>query len=213
MIPARSLLSNIIYAQEHMPLKTGDRIVSFLPMAHVFGLLFEFLFPVSVGCHVTFLSKAPTPQLIIKAFQEIKPRLILSVPLVIEKIYSKRIKPQLDKPVTKFLLQLPGIKLLLYKKVRASLIETFGGNFHEIVIGGAPLNHEVEAFFRKIKFPFTIGYGMTECGPLVSYEPWTTFRPSSSGRLVDRIQVRIDSNDPCREVGEILIKGTNVMLG
>ena len=213
MIPARSLLSNIIFAQEHMPLKAGDRIVSFLPMAHVFGLLFEFLFPVSVGCHVSFLSKAPTPQLIIKAFQEVKPRLILSVPLVIEKIYKKRILPALEKPVIKFLLKVPGIQNLLYKKVRASLVETFGGNFHEIVIGGAPLNHEVESFFRKIKFPFTIGYGMTECGPLISYDTWTSFRPSSAGKLVDRIEVRIDSKDPYNEVGEILIKGTNVMLG
>jgi len=213
MIPARSLLSNIIYAQENMALKAGDRIVSFLPMAHVFGLLFEFLFPVSVGCHITFLSKAPTPQLIIKAFQEVKPRLILSVPLVIEKIYKKRILPALEKPVVKFLLKVPGIQLLLYKKVRASLVDVFGGNFMEIVIGGAPLNHEVEAFFRKIKFPFTIGYGMTECGPLISYEPWTTFRQSSAGRLVDRMQIRIDSKDPYNEVGEILVKGDNVMAG
>ncbi len=213
MIPARSLLSNIIYAQEHMPLQAGDRIVSFLPMAHVFGLLFEFLFPVSVGCHVTFLSKAPTPQLIVKAFQEVKPRLILSVPLVIEKIYKKRIVPAIEKPVVKFLLKIPGIQLLLYKKVRKSLVETFGGNFHEIVIGGAPLNKEVEVFFRKIKFPFTIGYGMTECGPLISYETWTTFRPSSAGKLVDRMEVRIDSDDPYSEVGEILVKGNNVMLG
>ena len=213
MIPSRSLLSNIIYAQEHMPLQAGDRIVSFLPMAHVFGLLFEFLFPVSVGCHVTFLSKAPTPQLIVKAFQEIKPRLILSVPLVIEKIYQKRILPALEKPIVKFLLKVPGIQMILYKKVRASLVETFGGCFHEIVIGGAPLNHEVETFFRKIKFPFTIGYGMTECGPLVSYEPWSSFRPSSAGKLVDRMAVRIDSHDPYNEVGEILVKGNNVMLG
>jgi long-chain acyl-CoA synthetase len=213
MIPARSLLSNIVYAQDHMPLKSGDCIVSFLPMAHVFGLLFEFLFPVSVGCHVTFLTKPPTPQLIIKAFQEVKPNLILSVPLVIEKIYRKRILPTLEKPILKLLLHIPGIQLLLYKKVRASLVETFGGNFHEIVIGGAPLNHEVEAFFRKIKFPFTIGYGMTECGPLISYEPWTSFRPSSAGSLVDRMQVRIDSNDQLKEVGEILVKGENSMLG
>ncbi len=213
MIPARSLLSNIIFAQEHMPLKAGDQIVSFLPMAHVFGLLFEFLFPVSVGCHITFLSKAPTPQLIIKAFQEIKPRLILSVPLVIEKIYKKRILPALEKPVVKFLLKIPGIQLLLYKKVRTSLIDTFGGNFHEIVIGGAPLNHEVEAFFRKIRFPFTIGYGMTECGPLISYEPWNNFRQSSAGSMVDRMEVRIDSKDPYNEVGEILVKGANVMMG
>lgn len=213
MIPARSLLSNIVYAQDHMPLKAGDRIVSFLPMAHVFGLLFEFLFPVSVGCHVSFLTKPPTPQLIVKAFQEVKPHLILSVPLVIEKIYRKRILPKLEKPVLKFLLKVPGIQTVLNKKVRASLVETFGGNFHEIVIGGAPLNHEVEAFFRKIRFPFTIGYGMTECGPLISYEPATSFRPTSAGRLVDRMEVRIDSKDPFTEVGEILVKGTNNMLG
>lgn len=213
MMPARSLLSNINYAQEHMPLKSGDCIVSFLPMAHVFGLLFEFLFPISVGCHVTFLSKAPTPQLIIKAFKEIKPALILSVPLVIEKIYKKNILPAIEKPIVKFLLKVPIIQQILFKKVRASLVETFGGNFHEIVIGGAPLNHEVEAFFRKIKFPFTIGYGMTECGPLISYEPWNSFRSSSSGRLVDRMEVRINSKDPFNEVGEILVKGDNVMLG
>lgn len=213
MVPARSLLSNIIYAQDHMPLSAGHRIVSFLPMAHVFGLLFEFLFPVSVGCHVIFLTKPPTPQVIIKAFQEVKPHLILSVPLVIEKIYRKRILPTLEKPVVKFLLKIPGIQLLLYKKVRASLVETFGGNFHEIVIGGAPLNHEVETFFRKIKFPFTIGYGMTECGPLISYKTWSDFRPSSAGKLVDRMEVRIDSKDQFNEVGEILVKGRNVMLG
>jgi len=213
MIPARSLLSNVIYAREHMPLKSGDAIVSFLPMAHIFGLLFEFLFPVSVGCHVSFLTKPPTPQLIVKAFQEVKPRLILSVPLVIEKIYKKRILPALEKPVVKFLLKVPGIQLILHKKVLASLVETFGGNFHEIVIGGAPLSKDVELFFRKIKFPFTIGYGMTECGPLISYEPSSSFRPLSAGRLVDRMEVRIDSKDPYNQVGEILVKGTHVMLG
>jgi long-chain acyl-CoA synthetase len=155
----------------------------------------------------------PTPQIIVKAFQEIRPQLILSVPLVIEKIYKKRILPALGKPAVKFLLKVPGINQLLYKKIRKSLVETFGGKFHEIVIGGSALNKEVESFFRKIKFPFTVGYGMTECGPLISYEPWTTFVPSSAGRLVDRMAVRIDSNDPYNEVGEILVKGENVMLG
>lgn len=213
MIPARSVLSNVIYAQDHMPLKAGDCIVSFLPMAHVFGLLFEFLFPTTLGCHITFLSKTPSPQIIIKAFKEVRPRLILSVPLVIEKIYKKNILPAIEKPAVKFLLQVPGIQLLLYKKIRRSLVETFGGNFHEIVIGGAPLNKEVEAFFRKIRFPFTIGYGMTECGPLISYEPWDSFRSSSAGKLVDRMAVRIDSKDPLNEVGEIQVKGDNVMLG
>ncbi|MDX9883152.1 MAG: AMP-binding protein [Prolixibacteraceae bacterium] len=213
MLPIRSILSNIIFAQEHMPLKPGDKIVSFLPMAHVFGLLFEFLFPVTMGCHITFLTKAPTPQIITQAFSEVRPHLILSVPLVIEKIYRKRIQPTIEKPVIKVLLGIPGISSVLKKKIKAKLIETFGGRFFEIVIGGAPLSRDVEGFFRKIKFPFTIGYGMTECGPLISYDAWKTTRPASAGKLVDRMEVRIDSEDPYNVVGEILVKGENVMLG
>jgi long-chain acyl-CoA synthetase len=213
MIPVRSLLSNIIYAQEHMPLKSGDKIVSFLPMAHVFGLLFEFLFPVTTGCHITFLNKTPSPQVLIKSFQEIKPRLILSVPLVIEKIYKKKLLPTLQKPIMKVLLHVPGINNILHKKIRAKLIEIFGGNFFEIVIGGAALSSEVEKFFVKIKFPFTIGYGMTECGPLVSYAAWNITQPGSAGKLVDRLEVRIDSDDQYNHVGEIQVKGMNVMLG
>ncbi len=213
MLPVRSLLSNIIYAREHMPLKAGDRIVSFLPMAHVFGLLFEFLFPVTMGCHITFLTKAPTPQVITKAFQEVRPQLILSVPLIIEKIYKKSILPTLEKTVIKVLMTIPGISVILKKKIKAKLIETFGGRFFEIVIGGAPLSKEVEVFFRKIKFPITVGYGMTECGPLISYDAWKTTQPSSAGKLVDRMEVKIDSEDPYRVVGEIMVKGENVMTG
>ena len=213
MLPIRSLLSNIIYAREHMPLKSGDEIVSFLPMAHAFGLLFEFLFPATVGCHITFLTKSPTPQIIIKAFKEIRPRLILSVPLVIEKIYKKQILPTLEKPLIRVLMKVPGISSILQKKVKEKLVETFGGRFHEIVIGGAPLSKDVEEFFRKIGFPFTIGYGMTECGPLISYDAWNITEPGSAGKLVDRMQVRIDSSDPYRKVGEIQVKGINVMMG
>lgn len=213
MIPVRSILSNLVYAREHMPLKAADKIVSFLPMAHVFGLLFEFLFPVTVGCHITFLTKAPTPQIITQAFGEVSPNLILSVPLVIEKIYKKRILPTLEKPIMKVLLAVPGISSILKNKVKAKLTETFGGKFFEIVIGGAPLNKDVEAFFRSIKFPFTIGYGMTECGPLISYDGWKSFRSSSAGKLVDRMEVKIDSEDPFNVVGEILVKGENLMLG
>ncbi|WP_167616291.1 AMP-binding protein [Maribellus sediminis] len=213
MIPERSLVSNIIYAQEHMPLKPGNRIVSFLPMAHVYGLLFEFLFPLSTGCHITFLSKMPTPAIITKAFGQIQPHLILSVPLIIEKIYKKRILPAIDKPVMKVLLKIPVISGVILKKIRAKMIETFGGNFFEIVIGGAPLSADVEKFFKRIKFPFTIGYGMTECGPLISYEAWDKTMPSSAGTLVDRMEVRIDSKDPYNVVGEIQVKGENVMLG
>lgn len=213
MIPVRSVFSNVIFAQDHMPLKSGDKIVSFLPMAHVFGLLFEYLFPVSVGCHITFLNKMPSPQVLIKSFQQIKPRLILSVPLVIEKIYKKSLLPTIQKPAIKIMLGIPGINKLLHKKINAKLIETFGGNFHEIVIGGAALSSEVETFFRKIGFQFTIGYGMTECGPLISYAPWNETQPLSAGKLVDRMEIRIDSEDPYKIVGEIQVKGDNVMLG
>lgn len=213
MIPERSLVSNIIYAQEHMPLQPGDKIVSFLPMAHVYGLLFEFLFPVTLGCHITFLSKMPTPAVITKAFGKVRPHLILSVPLIIEKIYKKRILPAIDKPSVRLLLKVPVVSGIILKKIKEKMLETFGGRFFEIVIGGAPLSADVEKFFRRIKFPFTIGYGMTECGPLISYEAWDKTMPSSAGRLVDRMQVRIDSADPYNEVGEIQVKGENVMLG
>ena len=213
LIPERSLVSNIVFAQEHMPLKQGDKIVSFLPMAHVYGLLFEFLFPVTLGCHITFLNKMPSPALLTKVFSEVKPHLILSVPLIIEKIYRKRLQPTLEKPVMKIFLGIPVISSILLKKIRAKLVETFGGRFFEIVIGGAPLNADVEQFFKKIKFPFTIGYGMTECGPLISYETWNKTMTSSAGRLVDRMEVRIDSEDPFNKVGEIQVKGENVMLG
>jgi long-chain acyl-CoA synthetase len=213
MIPERSLLSNIIYAQDHMPLLPGHKIVSFLPMAHVYGLLFEFLFPVTLGCHITFLSKVPTPAVITKVFGEVKPHLILSVPLVIEKIYKKRILPTIEKPLMKVLLKTPGISKIILKKIKAKLTETFGGRFFEIVIGGAPLSAEVEDFFRRIKFQFSIGYGMTECGPLISYESWDKTMPSSAGRIVDRMEVRIDSEDPYNIVGEIQVRGQNVMIG
>jgi long-chain acyl-CoA synthetase len=213
MIPERSLVSNLVYAQVHMPLKPDHKIVSFLPMAHVYGLLFEFLFPATLGCHISFLAKMPSPQVITQAFGKVKPHLILSVPLIIEKIYKKRILPTLEKPIMKILLVIPGISGLILKKVREKLVETFGGRFFEIVIGGAPLSGDVEKFFKRIKFPITIGYGMTECGPLVSYEAWNKTMPTSAGRLVDRMEMRIDSEDPFHAVGEIQVRGDNVMLG
>jgi long-chain acyl-CoA synthetase len=182
-------------------------------MAHVYGLLFEFLFPVTLGCHITFLSKIPSPAIITKAFGDVKPNLILSVPLVIEKIYKKRLLPTLQKPAMKILLQIPGISNLILKKIRTKLVETFGGNFFEIVVGAAQLSADVEKFFKRINFPFTIGYGMTECGPLISYESWDKIMPSSAGKLVDRMEIRIDSEDPYTVVGEIQVKGENVMLG
>ncbi|MCF7792731.1 MAG: AMP-binding protein [Candidatus Cloacimonetes bacterium] len=213
MLAHNSLISNIIFAQENMPLDPGDTIVSFLPIAHVFGCAFEFLFPFSSGCHITFLGKTPSPKILIKSFQEIHPRLILSVPLVIEKIYRKQIKPKLDKPIVKALLHIPPIRKKIYGKINATLTEVFGGNFREIVLGGAALNKEVETFLRDIKFRYTVGYGMTECGPLISYVSWKNFKRSSCGKVVDNMEARIDSNDPQNEVGEILVRGENVMNG
>lgn len=213
MLPQRSILSNILFARDHMPLVAGDHIVSFLPLAHVFGLLFEFLFPFTMGTHTTFLTKIPSPAIVTKAFGEIRPQLILSVPLVIEKIYKKRIFPKIDKPLTRMLLKMPVISGVIQKKVNKALTETFGERFHEIVIGGAPLSEEVETFFRKIKFKYTVGYGMTECGPLISYISWDKAKFRSAGKVVDRMEIKIEAEKPGDTIGEIMVKGDNLMLG
>ena len=213
MLLHNSLAANIQFARANMPLNPGDKLVSFLPLAHAYGLAFEFLFPFSLGCHITFLTKTPTPTIITKAFQEIKPRLILSVPLVIEKIYKKKILPVIRKAPLSFLLRIPLINLLINKKVLKGVSDGFGGNFVEVVVGGAALSEEIEGFFKKIGFPITVGYGMTECGPLVAYAPAKEAKLGSCGRAVDELEVKIDSNDPQHEVGEILMRGENVMAG
>ncbi len=213
MLPHNSLASNIVFARSNMPLNAGNNIVSFLPIAHVFGCVFEFLYPFIIGCHITFLGKIPSPKILIKAFSEIKPRLILTVPLVIEKIYKKQIKPTLNKTLIKILMKIPFIEKRINQKINAKLTAFFGGNFYEIVIGGAALNNEVETFLRKIKFKYTIGYGMTECGPLISYTDWNEFKKGSCGKIVDRMQVKIDSKDQYNIVGEIMVSGENVMFG
>ncbi len=213
MISHNSLAANVRYAQNNMPLKPGDPLVSFLPLAHTYGCAFEFLFPFTFGCHITILSKTPSPQIIIQAFKEIKPRLILSVPLVIEKVFKKQLLPVISKPHMKVLLAVPGINKILHKKIREKLNESFGGRFKEIVIGGAAFNPEAERFFKKINFRFTVGYGMTECGPLISYASWDTTKLGASGRPVDTLEVTIDSGNPQKEIGEIILRGENVMLG
>jgi long-chain acyl-CoA synthetase len=213
MLPQRSLTENIRYAQRNMPLKAEDNIVSFMPLAHAYGCAFEFLFPFTLGCFITFLDKIPSPKIIVKAFQEIRPQLILSVPLIIEKIYNKQIKPVIQTPKMKLLLKTPGLKQVVKKKIHKKLTAVFGANFHEIVIGGAALNEEVEAFLHDIGFHFTIGYGMTECGPLISYAGWKEHKLKSCGKLVDSLELKIDSENPQEEVGEILVRGANVMLG
>jgi long-chain acyl-CoA synthetase len=213
MLPHNSLMANILYAQRNMPLQPQDKIVSFLPLAHSYGMAFEFLFPVTLGCHIIFLTKTPSPQIITEAFQKIRPRLILSVPLVIEKIYKKRIIPKLSENPAKTLLKIPLLNNIVYKKIRKSLFESFGGNFKEIVIGGAPFNPDAEDLFKRIKIPFSVGYGMTECGPLISYAGWDKAKLRSAGKIVDTLEIRIDSEDPYNVDGEIQVRGENVMLG
>lgn len=213
MISHNSLAANVRFAQNNMPLLPGDPLVSFLPLAHTYGCAFEFLFPFTFGCHITILSKTPSPQIVIQAFKEIKPRLILSVPLVIEKIFKKQLLPVIDRPLMKLLLAIPLLNNILYKKISRKLVETFGGEFKEIEIGGAAFNSDAEKFFKKIKFRFSVGYGMTECGPLISYASWDTTKLGASGRSVDTLEVTIDSPDPENIVGEIILRGENVMTG
>lgn len=213
MLKHNSLSANVRYARNNMPLKSGDNILSFLPLGHSYGLAFELLFPFSRGCHITFLTKTPSPQVIMKAFSEIKPNLILSVPLIIEKIFKNQIVPQINKPLMKVLLKVPILNTIIYKKILAKLTIVFGGNFKELVIGGAAFCPRGETFFKRIGFPFAIGYGMTECGPLVSYASWTEFRPGAVGKPIDTLEIKIDSSDPINKIGEILIKGENVMDG
>ena len=213
MLPHNSLAANIRFAQRNMPLNPGDRIVSFLPLAHTFGCAFEFLFPFTLGCHITILTKTPSPQIILQAFGEVKPSLILSVPLVIEKIFKNQVLPVISKPAMKVILAIPGLNKLILKKIRAKLEGAFGGNFRELVLGGAPFNQETEIFFKKMKFPFTVGYGMTECGPLISYINWRETPQGASGQIVDTLELKIDSPDPLKIAGEIMVKGENVMYG
>jgi len=213
MLPLNSLAANIRFANENMPLQAGDNLVSFLPLAHTYGCAFQFLWPFTLGCHIHFLTRTPSPKVITSAFKEIKPTLVIAVPLILEKIYKKQILPSIQKTSMKILMKVPFVDKAIYKKIYNKLFDAFGGNFHEVVIGGAPLNPDVEKFLQKIRFPYSVGYGMTECGPLISYANWDKTKYGSSGRLVDTLELKIDSNDPYNEVGEILVRGENVMDG
>jgi long-chain acyl-CoA synthetase len=213
VIQHKSLLGNILYAHRNMPLNPKDQILSFLPLAHTYGCAFEFLFPFTLGCDITFLTNTPSPKIIMQAFQEIKPALILSVPLVIEKIYKSQLIPALRKPAIKILSNVPLLNQVVYSKIRKKMVDVFGGNFRELVIGGAPFNSQAERFFHKINFPFTVGYGMTECGPLISYASWKTTELGASGRVVDELEIKIDSPDPRKIAGEIMVRGNHVMMG
>ena len=213
MLPLNSLAANVLFGHNNIPLQAGDKIVSFLPLAHAYGCAFEFLWPFSVGCHITFLTKTPAPKTILQAFEQVRPKLVLTVPLIIEKIYKKQIQPTINKQSMKLLLMVPLLDKKIYQQVNKKLSDAFGGNFMQVIIGGAPLNAEVEDFLKKIKFPFTVGFGMTECGPLISYAAWADNPQGACGKILPTLSVKIDSNDPLNEVGEIMVRGENVMLG
>ena len=211
MLIYRNFSSIVDYSQRHVP--AGDKMVSMLPMAHMYGLVIEFIYPLCNGTAIYWLGKAPTPATLLKAFADVKPYLLITVPLVMEKIYKSKIKPTLDKPAVKFLLKVPGVNQIIYKKVKDGLVQAFGGNVQEFIMGGAALNPEVERVFRKIKFPYLVGYGMTEACPLLAYEHWTKYVPGSCGKAVDCATVRIDSEDPEHIAGEIQAKGENITIG
>ncbi len=214
MLPCRSLWSNIKYCLENLTFfNAGDNIVNMLPLAHMYGMVIEMLNPFCTGCHCYFLTKLPSPKVILKAFADVKPRLIITVPLIVEKIIRNKVFPMLDKPLMKILLRVPYLDDRLLSKIKENLLQAFGGNLAEIIIGGAPLNPDVEKFLYKIGFPVTVGYGMTECGPLISYASSKISKPHTVGRVVDNMEVKIDSPDPEHVPGNIMVRGTNVMNG
>jgi len=214
MLPYRSLWSNTVYAADNIPfVHAGDNFVCILPMAHTYGLAFEVLNGINKGCHIHFLPRVPNPKSVIESFAVARPTLVIAVPLIIEKIVKNNVFPILEQPKMKIMYKIPLLKQVIKKKILAKLNDAFGGNFFEIVLGGAPLNKEIEVFLRSIGFHYTVGYGMTECGPLIAYEQWDTFKLGSVGRVVDRMEVKIDSDDPENETGEILVRGMNNMLG
>lgn len=214
MLPSRSLWSNIQFTFDQLPyIKPGENIVSMLPMAHMYGLTFEILMGFCMGCHIHFLPRVPSPKIIMEAFSKYNPIIIISVPLIIEKIIQTKVFPQLKKQPLKFLLSIPLVRKRVYKKIAAKLLPLFGNKLSQVIIGGAAFNKEVARFLSDIGFPYTVGYGMTECGPLVTYVPWNKYKPESCGLLVDRLEAKIDSPDPTHIEGELILKGDSVMLG
>lgn len=214
MLTYGNLWSNIRYAIDDLTfLKPGDGMVCMLPLAHMYGLVFEMIHTFVKGCHIYFLTRTPSPKIIMDAFASVHPKLIITVPLILDKIIRTRVFPLLDKPLMKILMHIPLVDDHLLDKIKERLMTTFGGNLHEMIIGGAPLNGDVEAFLRRIRFPFTVGYGMTECAPLITYSPWDKQRPGSCGQLAVRMEARIDSPDPANKPGVLYVRGANVMKG
>ena len=213
MLTAKNISSNIEFALNRIPVTETDKIMSMLPLAHMYGMAFEFMYPLCGGGHVYFLGKTPTPTVLMQALADIKPYILITVPVVMEKIFKNKVMPKLSSPLMRVLTNIPILRGVIYGKVRATLLETFGGNLRSIVLGGAAISLPVEKVMRKVRLPYTVGYGMTECAPLIGYSPWESFKLGSCGRAVDNVEVRIDSDDPAKKVGEIQVKGDNVMQG
>jgi len=213
MLSHTSLLANTIVARENLLFKVGAKVLAFLPLAHAYACSFDLLYPFTRGNHINFLDKIPAPKVLLAGLQDLKPNVVLAVPLLVEKIYKRQLQPTIDTPKMRALLKIPGLNRVIYAKIRKKLIDAFGGAMTELVVGGAPMNAEVELFFKKIKFPVTIGYGMTECGPLISYCRWFEHRYESSGKLVKYIKAKIQSPDPAKIPGEVLISGEQVFSG
>ncbi|MBQ8421977.1 MAG: AMP-binding protein [Bacteroidales bacterium] len=213
MLRYECLSANVEFGQKRLPSYPEDKIVSMLPMAHMYGMMFELIYPLCGGSSIYYLGKTPTPALLLGAMAEVKPYLVITVPLVMEKIFKSKVAPVVNKPAMKILCAIPGVNQLIFKKVRNNLLNAFGGKVREIVMGGAALNPDVEKWFRRFKLPFTVGYGMTEAAPLLAYEDWWEFASKSCGKAVDSVEVRIDSEDPYNKVGEIQAKGISLMSG
>lgn len=214
MIPYRAIASNLEFGRKVLPqINNTSKVVSMLPCAHMYGLMFEVLYQLSSGSHVHFLSRLPSPKVILQAMAEVKPTIVIAVPLIIEKIYKNKVKPVLEKAGIKFAMKVPGLDQLVINKIKNELINAFGGEFYEVIIGGAAFNKEVEAFFKKMNFPFTVGYGMTECAPIITYSDWKTEKLYSCGEIVPNMEMKIDSPDPQNIPGELLVRGANVFMG
>lgn len=213
MLPYRSILSNVLYCKEKIGLKAGDSVVSMLPLGHVFGMTFDFLYGFTAGAHLWFLTRMPSPKIIAESFAEIRPRVIACVPLIVEKIFKKNILPKVYNKLGKLLLHVPIISDKIKELIKQKAMEVFGGNFIEIIIGGAPFNAEVEAFLKMIDFPYTIAYGMTECGPIICHSHWTELKLASCGKVAARMEAKVLSPNPSAIAGELVCRGANLMLG
>ncbi|MGM9748802.1 MAG: AMP-binding protein, partial [Candidatus Cryptobacteroides sp.] len=205
MIPYRAIYSNLEFARKAVPsLCNQSNVVAMLPSAHMYGLMFELLYELSVGAHVHFLTRVPSPKIIMQALSDIKPDIVVAVPLIIEKVYKSKLKPVLEKNGIKFMMKLPVLDQVILKKICTELVNAFGGRFVEVIIGGAAFNKEVESFFKKLNFPYTVGYGMTECAPIIAYDDWQTTKLYSCGKVAPNLEIKIDSEDPANIPGEVL---------